>query len=230
MTTYPQDRQDHDKQRHLMVEVQLQKRGIRDRRLLAAMREVPRHSFVPGSLAGLAYTERPLPIGFGQTVSQPYIVARMIEALELKGNERVLDVGTGCGYQAAVLGRLAREIHSVEIVPGLFSSAGTRLARLGADNVEVHLGDGSVGWKPAAPYHAIIVAAGTPAVPGSLIEQLADGGRLVVPVGDQAQQSLRRVTRRGSRIDSEDLEFCQFVPLIGEEGFRGSFRFAAEMP
>ena len=183
------------------------------------MEKVPRHLYVPVESCWRAYEDGPLPIGHDQTISQPYIVAKMLEALGLKGHERVLDVGTGSGYQAAVLAELVREVWSVEIIPELAKAARSRLHELGYSNVRVITGDGSVGLRERAPFDAIVVAAASPGVPRALIEQLSPSGRLVVPVGERDCQVLRRVTHPGNRPTTESLLACAFVPLIGEEGW-----------
>lgn len=188
--------------------------------MLSALRTVPRHLFVPEGNRALAYEDRPLPIGHGQTISQPYIVALMLQLLQLTGAESALEVGTGSGYQAALLGRLAKHVYTVEIIPELAESARTVLHHLRYDNVEVVAANGSIGWSAGAPYDAIIVAAASPLVPRSLIEQLKDGGRLVLPVGSLHEQQLLRVWKRGETIDTEDLGGCAFVPLVGEEGWK----------
>jgi protein-L-isoaspartate(D-aspartate) O-methyltransferase len=204
-----------------MVELQLARRGIADPRILAAFREVPREAFLPPELAEFAYRDTPLPIGDDQTISQPYVVAVTIEALELDGTERVLEIGTGSGYAAAVLSRLAKEVFTVERLESLATSARERLKRLEYRNVEVLHGDGTLGWPEHAPYDAIAVAAGGPEVPPALKEQLAIGGRLVIPVGpDESSQVLTRVTRRGLEdFQVEPLIEVRFVPLIGEQGW-----------
>jgi len=204
-----------------MVRADLARQGISDPRVLDAFRSVPREDFVPTELAEFAYADTPLPIGESQTISQPYIVAVTAEALCLRGNERVLEVGTGSGYAAAVLGRIAKEVYTIERIPTLADSAKERLARLGYDNVHVRCGDGSMGWPEQAPYDAIAVAAGGPKVPQALREQLAVGGRLVIPVGpDERTQRLVRVTREGpTTFREEALADVRFVPLIGEQGW-----------
>lgn len=210
--------------RERMVEEQLQCRGIRDQRVLDAMQFVPRHLFVPERCRAQAYEDMPLPIGYHQTISQPYIVALMLEALELTGREQVLEVGTGSGYQAALLGWLAKHVYTVEIIPELAQAARALLSQLGYENVEVVAANGSIGWKASAPYDAIIVAAASPAVPHSLLEQLREGGRLVLPVGDLFDQVLLRVRTRQGKVVTEDLGGCAFVPLVGEEGWKsGAF-------
>jgi len=211
---------DFESLRSAMVRGQIFLRGLRDPRLLEAMGAVPRHLFVPEESAWSAYDDRPLPIGEGQTISQPFMVAAMTAALELTGNERVLEVGTGCGYQAAILALLAREVHTIESRARLAEDAAQRLAELDYANVRVHTGDGTLGWPPAAPYDAILVSAAAPAIPAPLLEQLSAGGRLVIPVGDSAQQELWRV-RQGSGTH-EVLHYCRFVPLVGRHGWPGS--------
>jgi len=206
--------------RQWMVEEQLRRRGIRDQRVLEAMQIVPRHLFVPETWRAQAYEDGPLPIGYKQTISQPYIVALMLEALELTGSERILEVGTGSGYQAALLGWLAKYVYTVEIIPELAQSAREVLAQLGYENVEVVAANGSIGWKAGAPYDAIIVAAASPTVPTPLVEQLREGGRLVLPVGDFFAQELLRVRKRQGKVITENLGECAFVPLVGEEGWK----------
>ena len=208
--------------RREMVERHLAARGIRDPRVLAAMSEVPREAFVPESLAEFAYEDAPLPIEEGQTISQPYIVAAMAEALELSPADRVLEVGAGSGYAAAVLSRLAAEVWAVERHAGLAELARRRLERLGYDNVHVIHGDGTRGLPERAPFDAIVVAAGGPEVPPALLEQLADGGRLVIPVGPTPRlQMLVRVRRRGAALEREELGSVAFVPLVGSGGWAG---------
>lgn len=212
---------DNQSAKELMIREHLMGRGIRDARVLAAMREVPRESFLPDEMHAFAYDDSPLPIAAGQTISQPYIVAYMIEALELEGNERVLEIGTGSGYAAAVLSRCAAQVNTVERIAVLAQSARSRLEELGYRNVTVHLGDGTLGWQEQAPYQGIVVTAGAPEVPKALLEQLAPGGRLVIPVGaTQHLQSLVRVRRVGEgEYRHEDLGPVRFVPLIGEQGW-----------
>ena len=201
------------------IDEQLVARGIRDARVLDAMRRVPRHEFVQQDVQPLAYADRALPIGDGQTISQPYMVAAMTEALRLVGHERVLEVGTGSGYQAAILAELAREVVSIERRPELAEAARERLALLGYSNVRVIVGDGSVGYPDGAPYEAILVAAASPRVPESLKHQLADGGRLVIPVGSPEEQRLTVVSREGASYLESVHEGCVFVPLVGAEGW-----------
>lgn len=200
-----------------MVEQQLRQRGIRDERVLHAMAMVPRHLFVPPALRARAYEDRPLPIGEGQTISQPYIVALMSESLLLTGTETVLEVGTGSGYQAAILSHLARRVYSIEILPRLATTARDRLTALGYDNVTVIVGDGNKGWEAGAPYQAIMVTAAAPHVPPALTEQLAEGGRLVLPVVLGQTQHLLRLRKTNGEMTREDLGPVLFVPLIGGE-------------
>ena len=212
---------DHTELRHAMVRDQIFARGIRESRLLEAMRAVPRHEFVPHENAWAAYDDRPLPIAEGQTISQPFMVAAMTAALELKGAERVLEIGTGSGYQAAILSLLAREVHTVETHPRLAQEAEERLAQLGRANVRVHTGDGTLGWPDAAPYDAILVTAASPGVPPPLLDQLGACGRLVIPVGNSSQQELWRI-HKGREAQPEILHYCRFVPLVGRYGWQGS--------
>lgn len=204
-------------EREAMVERQLRARGIRDERVLAAMARVPREDFLPEEMRPRAYDDAALPIGDGQTISQPYMVARICEELELRGGERILDVGTGSGYQAAVLAELAAEVHSIERIPAL---AGRARAILGA-RVHVHVGDGSRGVPGHAPYAAIAVAAAAPRLPEALYEQLEPGGRLVVPIGSRREQLLHVVVRGPDGPALLRAVPCRFVPLVGEQGFPG---------
>jgi protein-L-isoaspartate(D-aspartate) O-methyltransferase len=207
-------------QRRAMVDQQLRRRGVRDPRVLEAMGKVPRHEFVPIAERERAYEDRPLAIGQGQTISQPYIVAMMVEALELRGPERVLEIGTGCGYQAAVLARLAARVYTMERDPMLAESARARLAEFGvSDTVEVIAGDGSAGYPTAAPYDGIIVAAAAPRVPAAFLDQLVEGGRLVIPVGSLDHQELRQIRRIAGQAVSRTLGHCRFVPLTGRHGW-----------
>lgn len=202
-----------------MVAVQLRRRGIRDERVLSAMERVPRHEFVRLELRGRAYEDDPAPIGEGQTVSQPYIVAYMLEALDIGPEHRVLEIGAGTGYQAALLAELAREVVTVERHRILADAARENLARLGYRNVTVIHADGTQGWPAAAPYDRMIVAAAAPRVPPPLFEQLAEGGKLIVPVGSTDLQELMLVEKREGQPVSSPREGCRFVPLIGAEGF-----------
>jgi protein-L-isoaspartate(D-aspartate) O-methyltransferase len=207
--------------RQEMVDRQIVARGVRDGRVLEALRAVPREAFVPERLAEMAYDDSPLPIGEEQTISQPYVVALMAEALEIDPEDKVLEIGAGSGYAAAVLSRLAREVWTVERHPSLAREAWERMARLGYGNVQVIHGDGTLGWPEQAPYDAIVVAASGPEVPQALLDQLADGGRLVIPIGpDPRSQSLVRVRRRpDGTLAREDLGDVRFVPLIGAQGW-----------
>ena len=197
------------------------RRTVKDGRVLDAMAQVPRERFVPPELASKAYDDAPQPIGEGQTISQPLIVAMMTEALALTGDERVLEVGTGSGYQAAVLAHLAREVVSAERFPALAQSARLRLASLGLTNVSVHVsGEGApIGWPDSAPYDAVVVTAAAPYVPQALLDQVKDGSRIVIPVGPREQQELLVVTRRGEGIRRRSLGGCRFVPLIGSQAW-----------
>ena len=204
-----------------MVDKQLRRRGIRDPRVLEAMRQIPREEFIPPDSRLLAYSDDPVPIGLGQTISQPYMTALMAELLELTGTETVLEVGAGCGYAAAVLGRLAARVMALEIVPSLARAAEANLKRTGTGaNVELRAGDGSLGCLEWAPYDAISVAAAAPEIPVSLLAQLRDPGRLVIPVGQRQDQELRVVVKRNGRIDYRVATLCRFVPLIGGEGWQ----------
>jgi len=214
----PDTPESHGAERAEMVQRQLIGRGIRDDRVLSAMRAVPRHLFVPESVRGAAYTDQPLPIGWQQTISQPLMVALLLEALELRGDETVLDIGTGSGYQAALLSRLARRVVSIEIVPELGYLASGTLARLRCRNVTVRTGDGTLGAPDEAPFNAIVVAAASHRAPPPLVSQLADGGRLVVPVGSGTWQQLTRIRRLGIQLTKEDLGACAFVRLRGAHG------------
>ncbi len=202
-----------------MVETQLRSRGIRDERVLKAMERVPRHCFVAPADAPHAYSDGPLPIGAGQTISQPYIVAAMLEALELEAGDRVLEVGTGSGYAAAVLAEMVREVHTIERQPELEARARALLQKLGYPNVEVILGDGTQGLTAHAPYDAIMVSAAAPHVPPALFEQLREGGRLILPIGNEIAQELQLVRKVEGLPRITHLDGCRFVPLVGSEGF-----------
>lgn len=202
-----------------MVSEQLASRTIRDPRVLSAMRSVPRELFVPPEHRLLAYADGPLPIGQGQTISQPFIVALMSQLLELQGEENVLEVGTGSGYQAAVLAHLAKSVHTIERHASLARSAERVFSQLGLENIHTHIGDGTWGYPEAAPFNGIIVTAAAPKVPHPLLEQLADGGRLVIPVGGRRGQYLERWRRLGDDYRHESLEPVAFVPLLGKHGW-----------
>jgi protein-L-isoaspartate(D-aspartate) O-methyltransferase len=197
----------------------LQRKGVRDLAVLRAVRMVPRHLFVPESVRHRAYDDAALPIGSGQTISQPYVQARYLELIGLTGNEKVLEIGTGSGYQTALLGLLASMVFSVERVPQLAQSARTALAGSGIRNVTVLVGDGTLGWRPFGPYDAILVSAASPDIPGPLVEQLADRGRMVIPLGDREAQTLTLVERRGDEVRTSTIADVRFVPLVGQFGF-----------
>jgi len=198
---------------------ELQAKGIRDLAVLRAIAQVPRHLFVPESLRHRAYEDSALPIAAGQTISQPWVQARSLELARLTGRERVLEIGTGSGYQTALLTQLADQVFSVERIPALAQAAKDALATAGVRHVTVMVGDGSLGWRPYAPYDAIIVAAASPDVPAPLVDQLTPGGRLILPIGDRDSQTLTLVTRDGDRIRVEPISDVRFVPLLGQFGF-----------
>lgn len=212
------------KQRWRMVDTQIRARGVTNPRILEAMSKIPRHIFVDEALADQAYNDNPLPIGDLQTISQPYMVALMTEALDLKGRERVLEIGTGSGYQTALLAELADQVFSIERIASLANNARRILDHLGYYNVAIRVGDGTYGWKEEAPFDAILVTAGAPDIPQPLIEQLVIGGRLVLPVGGRSLQDLVKVTRQSEdihEVKKENLGGCRFVDLIGEYGWSG---------
>jgi protein-L-isoaspartate(D-aspartate) O-methyltransferase len=211
----------YEREREAMVEHQIRDRGIRDERVLAAMREVPRHLFVPQGYERAAYEDRPLPIGEGQTISQPYIVAVMTEQLGLAPQDRVLEIGSGSGYQAALLAGLAGTVISIERLEGVAEQARENLARAGVTGVRIVVGDGTEGYPPEAPYDAIIVTAASPGVPEPLIEQLAEGGRLIAPIGPRDCQDLVKLVKREGKVETIPLGGVCFVPLIGQFGWRG---------
>lgn len=210
---------DFQAMRQKMVETQIKSRGIKDERVLSAMLKVERHRFVPKTYEAQAYSDQPLPIGEGQTISQPYIVALMTELLELKGEERVLEVGTGSGYQAAILSELAKEVYTIEIIETLASSARALLSELGYQNIQVKAGDGYLGWPEHAPFDAIIVTCAPDHIPNPLLDQLKEGGRLVVPVGTHSQE-LKKIVKRSGKIETMDVIPVIFVPMTGE-GVKG---------
>jgi len=205
--------------RDRMVETQIAARGIGDERVLSAMRSVPRHIFIPEAARAAAYGDYPLPIGHGQTISQPYIVAMMTSLLEVRPHDRVLEIGAGSGYQAAILGTLAQEVISIERIPEVAHLAQRNLATAGITSVRVIVGDGTLGYPERAPYDGVLITAATPSVPPPLIDQLAEGGRLVAPVGSRDLQELVRLTRKGSELSREFFGGVVFVPLLGEHGW-----------
>jgi protein-L-isoaspartate(D-aspartate) O-methyltransferase len=210
---------DFPRVRSKMVEEQLISRGVKDPRVIAAMKKIPRHLFVEEALQNQAYTDHPLPIGEKQTISQPYIVALMTEALDLKGTEKVLEIGAGSGYQTAILAELAQKVFSIERIRSLAIKARKLLFELGYFNVEIKIFDGTYGWVEESPFDAIIVTAGGPDIPQPLLDQLAVGGRLVIPVGDAYVQDLIRLRKKEDGIHKEDLGGCRFVKLIGKYGW-----------
>jgi len=214
------DEKDWELQRVRMVDDQLRSRGISDERVLQAMRKVPRHRFLPPDRIGSAYADGPVPIGEGQTVSQPYIVGVMTQYLELKGGERVLEIGTGSAYQSAILMELAKKLYTIERIPELAERAKKKLLELGYHQFDIKVADGTKGWPEEAPFDGIIVTAGAPEVPITLVNQLSDGGRLVIPVGSRFSQKLCTcVNTSGTCTKREDI-MCVFVPLIGEHGWK----------
>jgi len=208
--------------RERMVRELVEKRGIRDARVLAAMREVPRHVFVRENLIAQAYRDHALPIGEAQTISQPWVVARMSELLDVEPTHKVLEIGTGTGYQTAILARLARWVYSLERIPELAHQAIHRIRQLGIPNVKIQAFDGTVGWSEVAPFDRILVTAGAPSAPKPLLEQLAPGGRLVIPEGDRQRQQLTLYERIGRTVRRKVLEEVAFVPLIGRHGWQES--------
>ncbi len=206
---------DFQAMREKMVESQIKARGVKDPRVLSALLKVERHRFVPEKYLDSAYSDQPLPIGEGQTISQPYIVALMTELLELKGNERVLEIGTGSGYQAAILAELAKAVYTIEIIEPLASRAREKLSELGYQNVKVKAGDGYLGWPEAAPFDAIVVTAAPDHIPKPLIDQLKEGGRMVVPVGTHTQE-LKKIVKRSGKMETTDVIPVLFVPMTGE--------------
>jgi protein-L-isoaspartate(D-aspartate) O-methyltransferase len=205
--------------RERMVQEQLRRRDITDERVLAVMSEVPRHCFVDDAMRGRAYGDHPLPIGAGQTISQPYIVAYMTQALGLTGSEKVLEIGTGSGYQAAVLSRLCSQVYTVERINSLLAGARKTFDKLRYYNIRAKLDDGTVGWPENGPYDAIIVTAGGPGIPEPLIEQLADPGRLIIPVGNQHVQDLQLLEKKEGQVEIFNLASVRFVDLVGEHGW-----------
>ena len=212
---------DYSVSRRRMLEQQIVARGVQDQRVIDAMLKVPRHLFVEPGLQGHAYSDASLPIGEKQTISQPYMVAAMSAALELSGRERILEIGTGSGYQSAILSLLCSRVYSIERISALAGRARRILDQLGMSNVNIKVGDGTIGWKDQAPFDGILVAAGAPEVPQDYLQQLDVGGKLVLPVGDQHSQILLRITRQeDGSFKREQLMGCRFVPLIGEQGWQ----------
>jgi len=207
---------DFNTRRNGMVETQIKARGVLDSRVLSAMGKVERHRFVPLQLQDLAYSDQPLPIGDGQTISQPYMVALMTELLELKGGEKVLEIGTGSGYQAAVLAELVKEVYTIEIIDSLARQAENRLKELKYTNIRVRSGDGYLGWPEAAPFDAIMVTAAPDHIPQPLIDQLHEGGRLVLPIGKYPYQELKKGIKKGGRVEIKEVLSVLFVPMTGE--------------
>jgi len=214
------DSADAREQRFRMVETQIVSRGITNERVLDAFRVLPRHAFCPPGISiHDAYADHPLPIGEGQTISQPFMVAEMTNLLNLSGDEKILEIGTGSGYQAAILGMLAKEVHTIERVDLLETAAQARLIELGFGNIHVHVGDGTNGWTENSPYDRIIVTAATPSTPPPLQEQLADNGILIAPVGSRDVQELVEITREGKKLRTKQHGYCCFVPLLGDYGW-----------
>jgi protein-L-isoaspartate(D-aspartate) O-methyltransferase len=209
-----------ERERQRMVEEQIMGRGISDERVLKAMRTVPRHEFLPEAIRGNAYVDQALPLGEGQTMSQPYMVALMTELLKLNGTERVLEIGTGSGYQAAVLAELCEKVYTVERIKVLADKARATLDRLGYRSVALKVYDGTYGWKEMSPFDAIVVTAGAPHVPDALVEQLREGGRMVIPVGDRYGQRLIKMVKTAGGVITEQSVPCVFVPLIGNHGWK----------
>ena len=211
---------DYENLRKEMVGQQLIPRGIKDPHVIDAFLKVARHKFIPEKLRGSAYADFPVPIGEGQTISQPYIVALMTECLGLSGKEKVLEIGTGSGYQAAILAELAGQVYSIERFPSLAKTAESVLQELGYSNIIIKVGDGTLGWEEEAPFSRIIITAATPEVPSPLIEQLQDSGKMVLPLGESFSQVLTIIEKRGSELKKESVCGCVFVPLIGKYGYR----------
>jgi protein-L-isoaspartate(D-aspartate) O-methyltransferase len=199
----------------------LREKGIRDLSVLRAFEMTPRHAFVPTGLRHRAYEDAPLPIGNGQTISQPWVHARYLELLHLTGKERVLEVGTGSGYQTVLLAHLVAQVFSIERIPALMQQARDNIHRAGVNNVSILLGDGTIGWREYAPYDAILVSAGAPSIPQPLLDQLAEGGRLLIPVGDRDEQKLILAERRNGQVEVRDGASVRFVPLLGSHGWSG---------
>ncbi len=207
--------------RQRLVET-LRSKGIRDLAVLRAIEMTPRHAFVPTGLRHRAYEDAPLPIGNGQTISQPWVHARYLELLQLSGKERVLEIGTGSGYETVLLAHLVAQVFSIERIPALLQQARENIQRTGVNNVSLLLGDGSIGWREYAPYNAILVGAGAPSIPQPLLDQLAEGGRLLIPVGDREEQRLVFAERKGGRVEMREEAPVRFVPLVGHHGWSRS--------
>lgn len=220
-STFTPEQQAYHIARKQMVDLQLRKAGVTDARVLAAMGSIPRHHFVERGMADQAYLDRPLPIGEGQTISQPYSVGFMTAQLQLQGHEKVLEIGTGCGYQTAVLCSLAKQVYSIERIDRLSHRARRNLYNLSLINFHLRIGDGTLGWPEQAPFDAIIVTAGGPTIPRALLSQLTDGGRFIGPVGGEESQTLRLVTREGPHFYEDEVGDCRFVKLIGAQGWEG---------
>ncbi len=225
---YASEFPDYLQARQRMVREQISGRGIKDPRVITAMAQVPRHLFVPETLHGQAYGDHALPIGEGQTISQPFTVAFMSEALELMGNERVLEIGTGSGYQTAILARLAGRVYSVERIRSLLEKARKKFDRIQCQNVITRLADGSYGWKEESPFDAILVTAGAPLIPPPLVEQLRPGGTMIIPVGDLVCQKLFKVRRTQKGFSQVGLGECNFVALVGEHGWDKPEKYPAK--
>ena len=210
-----------EEEREMMVEVQLKGRGIKDKRVLEAMGKVPRHRFVEKKFQSTAYADYPLSIGEKQTISQPYMVALMTQCLKLQGDEKVLEVGTGSGYQVAILAELAKEVYSIERIASLARRARKILPELGYPNIRFKVGDGTRGWEKHSPYEGIMVTAGSPDIPQSLVDQLSEGGRMVIPVGGNFSQELVVVRKWKGKVEKKNICGCVFVPLIGKFGWKG---------
>jgi len=212
----------YEEMRNSMVAEQLIGRGIADKRVLEAFRKVPRHEFVPENLRTSAYSDYPLPIGNGQTISQPYMVALMTECLGLEGDEKVLEIGTGSGYQLAILAELCHEVYSVERFEELAQNSKEVMTRLGYNNFKIKVSDGTLGWEEFAPYDGVIVTAGAPGIPESLAAQTKEGGRIVIPIGSEFSQVLTVAEKKGRAVNARPVCGCMFVPLVGKDGWKSA--------